>query len=376
MELSFVKENLIGVIEKDGFKGWDPYDILESKYISENAGRRFLLLLTQLNRLSPVNLRPLLGINKIYNSKANGLLLSAFMNLDYDRDTAEFLVKWLAENRSGEFEGYTIGFNHNIVLKNYISFQNYPSLIITLFVMYAFISYYEKTEDNEILNLIMSFNKLIDEELPKYETGDSLWYSYNFDKINEIYNSTAKIGKFYSLIYRINQREELIFKTEKILNYLADKQREDGTWAYGEKIRYTDGFHTAFILEAIWHMRKLIDTDKYKSMYERGYHHYSKVMFRESGQPLYFHPEYKPADLRKYLIETDIRDCAMAVILFSRTGDSERAGKVLKWTIDRMYSRDKGYFYYYRNSLWTNKIRFIRWQAWMLYAISEYKLKC
>ncbi|MBD3423798.1 MAG: hypothetical protein GF417_05110 [Candidatus Latescibacteria bacterium] len=375
MDLIAVKNKLIENIEKDDFRGWDPYDILESGYISRNSNRRILLFLTQLNRLSPVNLRKILGIRKIYNSKANGLLLSSFLNLEHHRSKIDFLVKWLADNKSEKFDGYSIGFTHDIVLKNYISFLNHPSTIITLFVMYAFIEYFRETDDQEILNLIISFEKLIDEKLPSRETPDSLWYSYNFEKMNEIYNSTAKIGKFYSLLHGIRPREELKVKIGKILNYLAKKQREDGTWAYGRKIKYTDGFHTAFILEAIWYMRKLVDNEKYERMFEKGTEQYRKTMFRENGQPLYFHPEYRPSDIRKYLIQTDIRDCAMAVVFFSKTGELETAGQVLEWTINSMYDGEGGYFYYYKNPLMTNRIRFIRWQAWMLYAISEYSIR-
>ncbi len=87
---------------------------------------------------------------------------------------------------------------------------------------------------------------------------------------------------------------------------------------------------------------------------------------------VYDHPNYKPKDIRKFLIETDIRDCAMAIVFFSKIGENEIANKVLEWTLGNMYNNKKGYFYYFRNKLFTNKIEFIRWQAWMLYALSVY----
>ena len=62
----------------------------------------------------------------------------------------------------------------------------------------------------------------------------------------------------------------------------------------------------------------------------------------------------------------------MAIVLFTKTGEKDLAKNVLDWTLTNMYNNKKGYFYYYKNRLWTNKIEFIRWQAWMLYALSVY----
>jgi hypothetical protein len=219
---------------------------------------------------------------------------------------------------------------------------------------------------------LLSFYRLIEKELPYYEDDNTLWYSYNFEKINEVYNATAKVGKFYALLFNIINDSQISRKIEKILNYLSQKQRSDGSWAYGENISYTDGFHTAFILEAIWYMRKVIDDDRYKIMFNQGMDHYKKHLFKANGQPLYFHPAYRPKDIRRFLIETDIRDCAMAIVLFSRLNERKLAEKIFDWTIGNMYDQEKGYFYYYKNRFWTNKIEYIRWQAWMLYALSVF----
>ena len=272
--------------------------------------------------------------------------------------------------KSDDFSEYSIGFTFDIVLSQYSSPRGKPSLIISLFTMYAFIQYWVETGEDKVLEAVLSFKKLIETKLPRFENIDSLWYSYNFEKVNEIYNATAKVGKFFALLYQITKDEQLPARIEKIMNYLAKKQREDGSWAYGEKIPYTDGFHTAFVLEAIWHMRKVVDKKKYGIMFNKGLEHYKHYLFRPNGQPLYFHPMYKPKDIRRYLIETDIRDCAMAIVLFSKIGDIKLARKVLDWTMKHMYDHDGGYFYYYKNKFWTNKIEFIRWQAWMLYALS------
>ena len=372
-----ISNNLLLKTKQNNYCGWDPYDILNCRYISKKIhNTKILLILTQLNKILPVNVRPLLGIKKIYNSKATALFLSAKLcGNDVDiknNESIQFLLNWLIDNKSNSFYEYSIGFSFDIILKHYYSPKGYPSPVITLFVMYAFIEYYKITNDKSVLNYILSFRELIDRELPQFENNSTIWYSYNFDKKNEIYNATAKIGKFYSLLYPITKDKALLINIDKILNYLLKKQRDDGSWAYGENISYTDGFHTAFVLEAIWYMQQLVNDSKYEKMFSKGLKHYKKYLFKPNGQPLYFHPNYKPKDIRRFLIETDIRDCAMAIVFFSEIGENEIANKVLGWTLKNMYNRKNGYFYYFKNKLFTNKIEFTRWQAWILYALSVY----
>jgi len=365
--------------ERSDCRGWDPYDALNIGIPwTRRLDRPRLLLLTHVVRISPVNLRPTLRIVKSYNSKAMALILSALMiweDLDkgVDWNDIEFVKNWVLDNRSGTYPEYSLGFTFDIVLQNYRSSKGAPSLIITLFAVYALMAYYKRTKETRVLEEILSFKRLVETRLPCHENEETVWYSYNFEKTNEIYNATAKVGKFYALLHDMISSDELRGRIERILQYLLKKQRPDGSWPYGETIRYTDGFHTAFVLEAIWHMLKVVDGHEYEEMFERGLQHYKAYLFKANGQPLYFHPMYKPRDVRRFLIETDIRDCAMAIVLFAKIGDVERARQVLDWTLKHMYDQKRGYFYYYKNRVWTNKIEFIRWQAWMLYALARLK---
>lgn len=373
--LDSIYSDLLFAIKQNDYKGFDPYDMLESKLIARSVkNQKLLLLLTQLNRISPLNFRRWLGIKKTVSPKALALIMLALLN---NKQTPEVIpieqpLRWLLKNRSYELNGYSIGFPFPIMLSHYASAKNHPSLVISLFVMYAFLRYYEAYQDRDVLDHVLSFYNLIETKLPRQETEHELCYSYNFEKHNEIYNSTSKLGKFFALLYRIENDDRLLIKIEKILNYLASKQRRNGTWQYGENIAYTDGFHTAFILESIWYMRQLVDSPKANQMFQDGLDNYMQHLFALDNQPLYFHPGYQPKDIRSRIIKTDIRDCAMAIILFTKIGEREWAGNVLNWTIRNMYDDKWKHFYFFQNSLFSNKIAFIRCQAWMLYALSCY----
>ena len=66
---------LKGYCEKENFKGWDPYDGLNSWVIQKTLLgklRVFRLAWIQLFKRNPINLRPLFGIKKDYNPKGLG----------------------------------------------------------------------------------------------------------------------------------------------------------------------------------------------------------------------------------------------------------------------------------------------------------------
>ena len=65
------------------WKGYDPYDALNSPAarvlsLGTTLGRR---MLTQTVKLSPLNLRPALGVKPEWNAKALGLVASAYARL-------------------------------------------------------------------------------------------------------------------------------------------------------------------------------------------------------------------------------------------------------------------------------------------------------
>ena len=65
-------------IEKEKFKGYDPYDTLTSNFKFLKLGNFIALLMIQIQKRNPMNIRPLLGIKKDYNPKAIGLFLYAY----------------------------------------------------------------------------------------------------------------------------------------------------------------------------------------------------------------------------------------------------------------------------------------------------------
>ena len=105
-------DRLLHYIEGEEFRGYDPYDALNSYIDFTRYGKWLPVLAIQLQKRNPVNLRPLLGIRKDYNPKGIGLLLQAYSIL-YERDkrpeiraNMEFLFDWLISNYSRDYSGH------------------------------------------------------------------------------------------------------------------------------------------------------------------------------------------------------------------------------------------------------------------------------
>ena len=76
--------NLKKYCESQQFKGWDPYDGLNSKVFKNSFLNNYefsRLLWIQFFKLSPINLRKPFMIKKEYNPKGIALLLSGYCNL-------------------------------------------------------------------------------------------------------------------------------------------------------------------------------------------------------------------------------------------------------------------------------------------------------
>ena len=93
-EQSFKKLQIF--CETEQFKGWDPYDGLNSWVIQKTPlGKSsfFRLAWIQLFKRNPINFRKIVGIKKGFNSKGLGLFLIGYCNLYKVEPKKEYLEK-------------------------------------------------------------------------------------------------------------------------------------------------------------------------------------------------------------------------------------------------------------------------------------------
>jgi len=365
-----ILNSLLSKASAASFRGIDPYDFASARLPMPRALKPKLSFL---NKISPINFRPLLGIRASENSKSNALFMHAMVGYRYEdyQKEVDYLFNWFEQNKSAQFNEFSVGFAFEMTLTRYHSGPGKTSLIITLFTLFAFIAYYEKTGNPRALEAVLSFERLLDTQWLKYESDTELWYSYLPDVKDEVYNATAKVGRFYALLQGIQPNDRYLRKMEKILAYMARVQDADGTWGYSVKAPYVDNFHTVFMLESIAAMNNWCGTAASVAMFEKGMATYKQHCF-DGHRPLHFHTQHQPKDVRSRLLQTEIRDAANAIILFSKLGDYEMATGILQWLLQHYYNDRRHYFYFFDNKFFKSKIDFIRWQAWMALALAEY----
>lgn len=372
--------SLIRYIENESFKGYDPYDTLNSAFDFSRLGKWGALVITQIQKRNPVNLRPLLGIRKGINPKGIGLLLKAYCLL-YNKtgenkyiEKAGILFEWLSDNFSKGFSGFAWGYDFDWIspgdsLKAYT-----PSVVVTSFVIDGIFEYYKITNNSTAKNIISNSADYIVEDIPVVEFKEGLSFSYTHINRDCCYNASLLASEILAkadYITKSSQNNSLINKS---IDYVLSRQKPDGQWWYsinpetGSERRQID-FHQGFILVSLAGLNNFLDIPRkdIEEAVEKGLYYYRHKQFLENGRALWRIPKRWPVD---------IHNQSQGIITFSKlkqynTDYFSFAKVIAKWTIENMQSK-YGYFYYRKTPLFMNRIPYMRWsQAWMMLALSE-----
>jgi rhamnogalacturonyl hydrolase YesR len=364
-------------IEATSFKGYDPYDALNSPILKTlSLDQKYLrIAFIQLLKRLPFNLRPLLGIKKDYNPKGLGLFLWGYAKLYKAEKKQEYLEKinrlleLLDKCKSEGYSGNSWGYNFDWQSRAFFLPKYTPTVVNSSFIGHALIDAYENTGIKEVLELAIPIKDFILNDLNRYKEDGTICFSYSPLDHYFVHNANL-LGA--SLLIRIfgHTGERRLKDTALVsLAYSMNRQREDGSWPYAEReeSHWIDSFHTGFNLQALKYFLDLGYSEEYRSQFNRGVKFYEQHFFLEDGTPKYFHDRVYPIDIH----------CpAQAVVFFSQMGPnySSLAEKVLSWLIENMQD-PKGYFYFQKTKFYTNKIPYIRWsQAWAFHALTEYYL--
>ena len=156
------KEKLINYIESQAFKGYDPYDTLNSPFPFYFLGKWGPVLAIQLQKRNPFNIRKLLGIKKEYNPKAIGLLLHAY-SLQYQKEQNEeclkkmhFFFNWLLENKSKGYTNFCWGYNFDWASPVKFLEKYSPTIVVSGFISKGIFEYFIATKDEKAKEVLIS----------------------------------------------------------------------------------------------------------------------------------------------------------------------------------------------------------------------------
>ncbi len=381
--------------EQEQFKGWDPYDGLNSKLFMSIPGLKnngyYRLAVIQLFKRNPINLRRISLVPKEYNAKGIGLFLQGYCNLyqavadksnlsetfgslqDIKAQIDKLAALLISLRSQGNYKGACWGYNFDWQNRTGFNFPKYtPTVVATCFCATALLNAYEITKNQEYLNVALSSARFVVEDLHRTDCNGGFLFSYSPLKGHEtVYNASLLGSKLLSSCFKYTGNEE--YKTlarESVLACCAG-QKESGAWTYGmlPVQQWVDSFHTGYNLDALNDFEQLTGDTSFHNSLEKGFDYYIKNFFEDDGCPKYY-------DNKKYPI--DIHCPAQLFVTLARLNEfdchRETAQKVLDWTVKNMQS-PKGYFYYQLKQGINSRISYMRWSnAFMFCALTYYLL--
>lgn len=380
--------------ERERFKGWDPYDGLNSNvfqaipFLKRSALCRLVLI--QGFKRCPFNLRRIALVPKEYNAKGIGLFLSGYCNLynvveKHPEWSAQLgtlfeikqriveLADLLISMQSKGYSGACWGYNFDWQARRLFLFPKYtPTVVVTNFCATALMEAYEVTKNKHYLDIALSAADFVIKDLHRTPYKDGFLFSYSPLEGNDtVFNASLLGSRLLSYCYRYTNNEGYRALAEQSIKACCAGQREDGAWVYGmlPVQSWVDSFHTGYNLDALIAYQELTGDDAFQSYIAKGFNYYISHFFEADGTPKYY-------DNCTYPI--DIHCPGQLLITLSRLHKLDEyrdlVEKVLQWTIKNMLDK-KGYFYYQMKPGISSKIPYMRWSnAFMFNAMTHYLL--
>lgn len=412
-----ILQNLERFLERDNFKGYDPYDGLNSPFLKFLTFKKKWLRIAvmQFMRRFPINLRHLFGIAKGRNPKAMGLLASAYIELYKQTKDENYLKKvgeileWLVQNRSQGYSGSAWGYNFDWQSAIFYIPKGGPTVVNTAFISNAFLDAYEVLKEERYLEIARSScdfilkdldrsylkdirssdpeiqNSSASSEIRHSQTGKSetpFCFSYSTSDSTCTHNANLLAVELLTRVHYYTKEKVLLENASMALRFTLSHFNSNGSIYQGvtRAQKFIDSFHTGFILVSLKNISNSLDfaddggfkpralSLQGRQSLEKGYEYYKNTFWEDDRCPRYYHSKKYPIDLH----------CsAQGIITFLefREYDNEAvdmAKQIANWAIENMWDDKNGYFYFQKMKLYTNKIPYIRWpNAWMFLALTR-----
>jgi len=382
VDISQSHKQLQDYIESENFKGYDPYDTLNSPLPFKWIGKWGPVLAIQFQKRNPFNIRKVLGIKKDYNPKAIGLFLHAY-SLKYqqkkDEDTLqkmEFFFNWLLENRTKGYEEYCWGYNFDWASPVKFLEKYSPTIVVSGFIAKGLFEYYQATQNPRALEVLKSIGEFTENKLAWTKTDKGHCVSYSTKTVDCCYNANMLGAELFARLFYLTKEDKYKGLATKMTDFTIAYQQEDGHWNYSVELdtgkeRTQIDFHQGYVLDSIHYVLKYCgENEQYSNALRKGSEYYFKKQFKGNGQAIFRVPKEYPVE---------IHNQSQGIITLTRLSYlsedySAFASTIAKWTIENMQSK-KGYFYYKKYPSHTIKTPFMRWsEAWMLLALTELKV--
>ncbi len=229
-------------IEDNNFKGYDPYDALNSPILRALAfdSKILRILFIQALKKFPINLRPILGVPVGRNPKALGLFLWGYAKgYRVERHTDDLtiisrLLDLLDETRSPGYSGNCWGYNFDWQSRAFFVPKYTPTIVNSAFIGHALIDTYRITGMGRALEMALSIGDFIVRDLNRSVEKKGLCFSYTPLDRSKIHNANLLGASLLIRSYRFSGQDRHREIALSCLDYSMHHQRPDGSWYYAE----------------------------------------------------------------------------------------------------------------------------------------------
>ena len=346
---------------EQNFLTHDPHDLLTSPMLRGVKSPFLRLAAVQLGRRSPINLHTLLRVRRAENPKALALFIMGLLQArdgispDWKTEAEKLAERLLASQHNNGGWGYAFPWQS----RTHFLPANTPNIVTTSFVGNGLIALYEQIPSQKLLDAIQraaNYILLLKTELQAFG------YAENDPQI--VFNASLLGAEFLLKAGKLFSNVEYLELTQSAAVSVAEHQRPDGGWDYGLEPSQTweDSFHTGFVIVSMKNIADMLGEDRLAKSAQRGFAYYRKTFLEPDYAVRYFPGKRYPIDAHAL---------GQAILTFANFGDRETALNIAEWSINNIQS-SKGYFYYQKHRLFTNKIPYLRWSnAWMFLGLSS-----
>lgn len=401
--MDILRETLAYARRQD-YTGWDYGDGMSSRLLqwSPIDNKWLNIVVQELAKRPPINIRPLLLVEQRRNYKGTALFAMANLNtakllgtvdyypdpvsgsetdsdrfgidvgedvdsdVDYEQESYQ-LNEWLVSNRSVGYSGFCGGHKHSIQHLHARGRPNDPDVVSTSYAVKSLLS--AASLDSMYPSIARTAADFVTNDLNYRTVSDGACIDYHFNHPSDAYtiNAGAVGARLLVDLYAQFGDESYQRRAKRILDHVTGLQTDLGGWTYRDPPSSShlsmDNHHNGFIIEALLRYHEVMDSDRYAETLERALAFYRETLFDPSGAPNWDETKTYPRD---------IHASAQGILVFTYAGDLDFARRILAWTFDHLYAQD-GKFHYRKHRFYTTRITLMRWcQAWMAYAISEY----
>src|SRR5690606_8059965 len=107
--------------------------------------------------------------------------------------------------------------------------------------------------NNKAKKLIISATDFVLNDLNRTQHLNNFCFSYSpFDK-QVVYNASMKGTRLLAQAYSLTNNDEYLNKAKLSVQFVIDKQNEDGSWFYSDKVngKWIDNYHTGYVLDCL-----------------------------------------------------------------------------------------------------------------------------